>query len=75
MAELREHWFKPDTLELDNNCAERAMKLIALGRKKYLFMGSEKGGKSAPIACTLIDIAKLNRINELMLWCYAAKSA
>ncbi len=83
-------------LELDNNCAERAMKPIALGRKNYLFMGSEGGGKSAAIAYTLIETAKLNgidpqawltwvlaqiadhkinRINELMPWCYAAKAA
>ncbi|GAB2184320.1 hypothetical protein LAB1_16290 [Roseibium sp. LAB1] len=36
--------------ELDNNCVERAMKPIALGRKNYLFMGSEGGGKSAATA-------------------------
>lgn len=83
-------------LELYNNCAERAMKPIALGRKNYLFMGSQGGGKSAAIAYTLIETAKLNgidpqawltwvlaqiadhkinRINELMPWCYAAKAA
>lgn len=50
-------------LELDNNCAERAMKPIALGRKNYLFMGSQSGGKSAAIAYTLIETAKLNRID------------
>ena len=37
-------------LEIDNNSAERAMKPIALGRKNYLFVGSEGGGKSAAIA-------------------------
>lgn len=31
-------------LELDNNVAERGMRAIALGRKKYLFVGSEAGG-------------------------------
>ncbi len=31
----------------------------ALGRKNYLFMGSERGGKSAAIAYTLIETAKL----------------
>jgi len=41
-------------LELDNNFAERSMRCVALGRKNYLFMGSEKGGKSAAIAYTLI---------------------
>ena len=34
-------------LELDNNTAERAVRPVAVGRKNYLFMGSEAGGKSA----------------------------
>ena len=50
-------------LELDNNIAERAMRPIAIGRKNYLFPGSEKGGKSAAIAYSLIETAKLNGIN------------
>ena len=37
-------------LEADNNSAERSMKPVALGRKNYLFVGSEGGGKSAAIA-------------------------
>ena len=48
------------TLELDNNVAERGMRAIALGRKNYLFVGSEAGGKAAAIAYTLIETAKLN---------------
>jgi transposase len=50
-------------LEADNNAAERAMKPIALGRKNYLFVGSEGGGKSAAIAYTLIQTAKLNGVD------------
>lgn len=50
-------------LEPDNNCAERAIKPIALGRKNYLFMGSQGGGKSAAIAYTLIETAKLNGVD------------
>jgi len=50
-------------LEADNNAAERAMKPIALGRKNYLFVGSEGGGRSAAIAYTLIESAKLNGVN------------
>ena len=50
-------------LELDNNSAERSMRCISLGRKNYLFMGSENGGKSAAIAYTLIETAKLNGID------------
>jgi len=50
-------------LEIDNNSAERAMKPIAIGRKNYLFVGSEGGGKSAAIAYTLIETAKLNDVD------------
>lgn len=50
-------------LELDNNTAERGMRGIAIGRKNYLFMGSEGGGRSAAIAYTLIETAKLNGVD------------
>jgi transposase len=52
-----------DFLEADNNCAERAMKPVALGRKNFLFVGSAGGGKSAAIAYTLIETAKLNGVD------------
>lgn len=50
-------------LELHNNVAERALRNVALGRKNYLFIDSEGGGKSAAIIYTLIETAKLNDIN------------
>lgn len=50
-------------LELDNNAAERGMRAIALGRKNYLFVGSEAGGKAAAIAYTLVETAKLNGVD------------
>ncbi len=50
-------------LELDINAAERSMRPIALGRKKYLFMGSKGGGKSAVVAYSLPETAKLNSID------------
>ena len=50
-------------LEIDNNCAERSIRCVALGRKNYLFVGSEGGGKAAAIAYTLIETAKLNGID------------
>ncbi len=40
-----------------------AMRCVALGRKNFLFVGSKGGGKSAAIACTLIETAKLNGVN------------
>ena len=56
-------WLDHGFLELDNNAAERSMRPIALGRKNYLFMGSERGGRSAAIAYTLIETAKLNDVD------------
>ncbi len=51
-------------LELDNNTAERAIRPVTLGRKNYLFMGSEAGGDAAAIAYTLIETCKLNNVNH-----------
>jgi transposase len=39
------------------------MKTVALGRKNFLFVGSEGGGKAAAIAYTLVETAKLNGID------------
>ena len=50
-------------LEPDNNTAERAVRPVTLGRKNYLCMGSEAGGKSVAIAYTLIETAKMNKVN------------
>lgn len=50
-------------LELDNNPVERAIKPVALGRKNWLFAGSEGGGKAMAIAYTLIETAKLNAVD------------
>ena len=50
-------------LELDNNTAERSIRAIAIGRKNWLFAGSEGGGKAAAIAYTCIETAKLNQVD------------
>ena len=47
----------------DSNSAERAMKPVAFGRKKWMFAGSEGGGKAIAIAFTLIETAKLNCVD------------
>ncbi len=62
MARLRPY-LDHGMLEIDNNTAERAMRSVALGRKNYLFVGSKTGGKSAAIAYTLIETAKLNGVD------------
>ena len=50
-------------LEIDNNAAERAIRAIALGRKNWLFAGSDDGGERAAAIYTLTETAKLNRID------------
>jgi hypothetical protein len=49
--------------EVDNNAAERALRAVALGRKNYLFAGSDGGGNNAATIYSLIGTAKLNRID------------
>jgi transposase len=48
---------------LSNNAAERALRGIALGRKAWLFAGSDRGGERAAIMLTLIQTAKLNDVD------------
>ena len=48
---------------LTNNAAERALRGIALGRKSWLFAGSDRGGERAAVMYTLIGTAKLNGVD------------
>jgi transposase len=48
---------------LSNNAAERALRGIALGRRSWLFAGSDRGGERAAAIYTLIGTAKLNHID------------
>jgi hypothetical protein len=48
---------------LTNNAAERALRGVALGRKSWLFAGSERGGERAAFMYTLIVTAKMNDID------------
>lgn len=57
-------------IEVDNNAAERAMRTIAVGRKNWLFAGSDNGGHTAASIYSLIETAKLNGLNP---WQYLQK--
>jgi len=50
-------------IEIDNNAAERSLRGIALGRKNYLFAGSDAGGERAAAIYSLIGSAKLNGLD------------
>ena len=50
-------------IEIDNNAAERALRGVSLGRKNYLFMGSDAGGERAAAIYSLVESAKLNGLD------------
>src|SRR6266536_277123 len=50
-------------IEIDNNAAERSLRGVALGRKNYLFAGSDAGGKRAAVIYSLIGSAKLSGLD------------
>jgi transposase len=50
-------------IDLSNNAAERALRGIAMGRKSWLFAGSDRGGQRAAVMYSLIGTAKLNDVD------------
>jgi transposase len=48
---------------IDNNPAERSLRGIAMTRKNVLFLGSEAGGERAAVIYTVLESAKLNRLD------------
>ena len=51
------------TLEPDNNAAENALRPVTLGRKNYLFVGSDSGGRRAAVIYSLIQSCKRHGVN------------
>ena len=51
-------------LEIDNNIAERSVRGVGVGRKNYLFFGSDTGGDRAAIIYSLIETCKMNHIDS-----------
>ena len=49
-------------IEIDNNSAERSIRPLVLGRRNYLFAGSDGGGESAAVIYSLIGTARLNGV-------------
>ena len=52
-------------VEIDNNIAENAIRTVAIGRKNYLFLGSDEGGDRAATLYSLLGTARLNGVNPL----------
>ena len=59
------HWryASEGRIEIDNNAAERALRSVALGRKNFLFAGSDAGGERAAAIYSLVGSAKLNGLD------------
>ena len=47
-------------MPIDNNAAENAIRPLAVGRKNWLFVGSQQAGERAAVMLSLIESAKLN---------------
>jgi hypothetical protein len=50
-------------LEIDNNISERTLRMVAVGRKNWMFAGSETGAQRAAIIYSLVASCKLNNID------------
>ena len=57
------HFINGGRICLTNNAAERALRGFALGRKSWLFAGSDRGAERAAVMATLIMTAKLNDVD------------
>ena len=54
-------------LTIDNNVSERRLRDQAIGRKNWMFLGSDKAGSRAAVLCTIIAGAKRHRLEP---WAY-----
>src|SRR5205814_9131692 len=57
------HYRDDGRIEIDNNAAERSLRAVALGRKNYLFAGSDSGGERAAAVHSPTGTANLNRLD------------
>ena len=62
LQRFTEHGF----LNIDNNASERALRAVALGRKNWLFAGSDKGGKTAAVLYTITQTCRRHGIDPFV---------
>jgi hypothetical protein len=53
---------KAGFLEIDNNAAERALRGVAIGRKNYLFFGSDVGGETAAVLYSFTQTCQVSGV-------------
>ena len=69
LESMRAHWaglpvfVEHPEVPLDNNAAERALRTVAVGRKNWLFAGSDDGGERAASIYSILGTASLNGLN------------
>ena len=72
IAYARRHWValtrftEHGFLNIDNNASERALRAVALGRKNYLFAGSDAGGHTAAVLYTMTQTCRLHSIDPFV---------
>lgn len=62
-------------LEASNNYAERCMRIVAVGRKAFMFVGSERAGHAAAIYYSLVESCRANQVNPLTYLTYVLGNA
>lgn len=63
-------YLKYGFLDIDNNFGERCVRPFTIGRKNWIFMGNERGGKAAAVFYSLIETAKANNLNTYAYFRY-----
>lgn len=58
-----QHFLEDGRLELDNNACERALRTIAVGRKNWLFAGSDEGARRSAVIYTIVGTCRLNGVD------------
>jgi hypothetical protein len=53
-------------LSIENNLSERSVRPVAIGRKNYLFLGSDNGGKAAAVLYSRMASAKTNQVKPFV---------
>jgi hypothetical protein len=62
-------------LEMSNNYAEQCLRWVAVGRKAFLFVGSERAGHAAALYYSLTESCRLNKVNALTYLTYVLTHA
>ena len=60
-----EQYLEDGDLHIDNNAAENILRSVALGRKNWMFFGSNAGGSTAAVLYSIVESAELHGLDPL----------